>query len=301
MKTILCSIDLSTFSPAVLHFGCGLARQFGSRLLIFHAVYAANDQVHATTLFEQGGEQTERLTGALAKIRFLMKTCPIAWEPLVRVGEPVEALAQEAKDADVDMVVAASHGLGALQRMLLGRVIERMARMVNKPLLVVRGQEALRPPQTHFAPLRLERILAGCSPTPHLPPPLEWGWRIAREFAGKLTVLHAMESPPSEDPPDSSEISYTQIELERQKRLRGRLEEMIAKHDPPGPAHETVLAQGVPADALLAHSLQMGSDLIVVGVKRQSGIRRVLIGSTTEALLRHAPCPVLVVPEADPT
>jgi nucleotide-binding universal stress UspA family protein len=298
MKTILCSVDFSTFSSAVLHFGSGLARQFGCRLFIFHAVYSANDQIYGTTLFEQGGEQKERIADALAKIQALMKECPIEWEPLVRVGEPVETLAQAARDADVDIVVAASHGLGGLKRMLLGRVIERMARMVNKPLLVVRGQKALRQPEVHFAPLLLKRILIGCSPTSHFQPALEWGSRIARGFGGTLIVLHAMESPASEDPPDSAEAPYTQIEQERQDRLRGRLEALIPKHDRLEPAVEFVLAPGVPADAMLAHSQQKSSDLIVVGVRRQSGIRRVLIGSTTEAVLRHAPCPVLVVPES---
>ena len=299
MKTILCSIDLSTFSSAVLHFGSGLARQFGSRLLIFHAVYSADDQIYGTTLFEQGGELKERMADALAQIQALMKEYPIKWEPLVRVGEPVETLAQAARDADVDIVVAASHGLGGLKRMLLGRVIERMARVVNKPLLVVRGQKALQQPEVHFAPLLLKRILVGCSPTSPFQPALEWGSRIALGFDGTLIVLHAMESPASEDSPDSTEAPYTQIEQERQDRLRGRLEALIPRHNRLGPAHEVVLGQGVPGDAMLAHSQQKGSDLIVVGVRRQSGIRRVLIGSTTEAILRHAPCPVLVVPESD--
>lgn len=40
---------------------------------------------------------------------------------------------------------------------------------------------------------------------------------------------------------------------------------------------------------------EIGSDLIVMGCRGHRGIRRVIEGSTSDAVIRHAPCPVLVV------
>ncbi len=301
MKTILCSVDLSSFSPAVLYYGAGLARHFDSRLIVFHAVYAASDPIHHTPIFERGGEQAEAAAGAMAAVQALMRHCPVGWEAHIRSGEPAAALAQATVDLQADLVVAASHGFGGLKRLLLGRVVERMVRTAAIPFLVVRGPKASQPPGRQAEPLVIKQILVGCGVTARSRPAVEWGSRVAGRFGGTLTVLHTMESPePEEAPDDFGEGSYTQIEWRRQKGLRTRLMQLIPRREPGRSGIDTVLGQGPPAEALLEEARRQDPDLIVVGLRRQSGIRRVLIGSTTEALLRHSPSPVLVIPEPDP-
>jgi nucleotide-binding universal stress UspA family protein len=297
MKTILCSIDLSPFSPAVLRYGVAFARRFGARLKVFHAVYSADDQIHRTPLFEQGGERDQRAAAALAAMRTLMGRSPVDWEPLVRTGEPVETLVQAAGECRAEMVIAASHGLGGLKRLLLGRVVERMVRGVESPFLVLRGEIALAPIREESAAPSFRRILVGCGPSSDGQPALEWGARIAAGFGGALTLLHAMESPEPDDDSDAAEAPYTELENDRQQRLRARLLQMLPRPADGSPAADIVLAQGPPADALLEQARRQAPDLVVVGVRRQSGIRRVMVGSTTEAALRHSPCPVLAVPE----
>ncbi|NDC37297.1 MAG: universal stress protein [Proteobacteria bacterium] len=51
-----------------------------------------------------------------------------------------------------------------------------------------------------------------------------------------------------------------------------------------------------PADGILAIAKDIDADLIVIASHGRSGVRRVLLGSVAERVLRHAPCPVLVVP-----
>jgi universal stress protein A len=43
-----------------------------------------------------------------------------------------------------------------------------------------------------------------------------------------------------------------------------------------------------------------GADYLVIGTEGRTGLRRVVLGSTSEAIIRHAPCPVLVVPPHHP-
>lgn len=300
MKTILCSIDLSTFSPAVLRYGAGFARQFGARLAVFHAVYSADDQVHPMPFFERGGEQDKRGAAAMEVIQTLMKKLRVDWDPFVRGGEPVEALTQAVQDCRADMVIAASHGLGGLRRLLLGRVVERMVRRVATPFLILRGGAALAPNAGEPAAIAPHSVLVGCGPNSGARTPLAWGAQIADEFSTALTVLHAMESPEPEDTSDPIERSYAELENDRQQSLRERLRGLLPHPSPGNREVDIVLAQGPPAEALLEQAVRQATDLLVVGVRRQSGIRRVMVGSTTEAVLRHSPCPVLVVPEPDP-
>lgn len=58
--------------------------------------------------------------------------------------------------------------------------------------------------------------------------------------------------------------------------------------------------EGYPAEAIVARARLSGADLIVMASHQRTGLPRQLIGSVTEAVLRRAPCPVLVVPPGEP-
>lgn len=61
------------------------------------------------------------------------------------------------------------------------------------------------------------------------------------------------------------------------------------------------MAMGRPERALVAAAERDGSDLMVVGHRGVSGMRRVLLGSVSEHVAHHAPCSVLVVRTGDAT
>ncbi|HWR01301.1 MAG TPA: universal stress protein [Chlorobaculum sp.] len=52
---------------------------------------------------------------------------------------------------------------------------------------------------------------------------------------------------------------------------------------------------GSPAEAIISYARTQKSDMIVLGSHGTSNILRLLVGSTTETVMRHAPCPVLVL------
>jgi nucleotide-binding universal stress UspA family protein len=54
---------------------------------------------------------------------------------------------------------------------------------------------------------------------------------------------------------------------------------------------------GNPADEILAIADAFDADLIVVGARGMRGVARLLLGSVSERVLRHARCPVLIVKE----
>lgn len=55
------------------------------------------------------------------------------------------------------------------------------------------------------------------------------------------------------------------------------------------------LREGKPADEILSAAREWEADAIVIGTRGRSGVSRLVLGSTAESVVRHAPCPVLVV------
>jgi nucleotide-binding universal stress UspA family protein len=55
------------------------------------------------------------------------------------------------------------------------------------------------------------------------------------------------------------------------------------------------LREGPPSREIIAAAREWNADLLVLGTHGRSGLARMVLGSTAEAVLRHAPCPVVVV------
>ena len=61
-------------------------------------------------------------------------------------------------------------------------------------------------------------------------------------------------------------------------------------------AHRSLLVEGQPVLALITAAREEGADLIVVGRRGAGGSPGLMIGSASQQLVRHADCPVVVVP-----
>jgi nucleotide-binding universal stress UspA family protein len=111
---------------------------------------------------------------------------------------------------------------------------------------------------------------------------------LARDYNAPLLVLHVQapaviygEGMMAVPPP-----GYTES-------LRAQLEGVQA-HDP-RVVVEHKLVEGDPATEILRVAREAGCDLIVLGTHGWTGLRRLLMGSVAETVVRKAPCPVLTV------
>jgi nucleotide-binding universal stress UspA family protein len=97
--------------------------------------------------------------------------------------------------------------------------------------------------------------------------------------------------------------AYLQDESEELMRIgQGRLDEQVRKIKAAGgsvaQAHYRL---GRPDAEITALAEEMGAGLIVVGSRGLGGIRRTILGSVSDSVVRHAHCPVLVVRKEEPT
>ncbi len=81
------------------------------------------------------------------------------------------------------------------------------------------------------------------------------------------------------------------------------LAELRRRSGPPAEGDRTSLVadSGVVHTTILRHASTLPADLLVMGTHGRSGFSRLLLGSVTERVVRHAPCPVLTVPPAPAT
>jgi nucleotide-binding universal stress UspA family protein len=117
---------------------------------------------------------------------------------------------------------------------------------------------------------------------------------LAQQYQARLLVLHVVESLGPENV-TFGEIA-TQLEPDGyRQRLLAEVQQIQA---PPSVnvRLEHMLAEGTPASEITRTASENDCGLIVMGTHGRTGIKRLVMGSVAEHVVRHAVCPVLVVP-----
>jgi nucleotide-binding universal stress UspA family protein len=122
---------------------------------------------------------------------------------------------------------------------------------------------------------------------------------LAGRFGADLTVVYVVDDRlPALILAASSESVAATVEKYR-KRAAKTLETYVSTHLPGMDNVESVVLTGSPHEAVVELARERQVDLIVVGTHGHGFVGHVLMGSTAERILHHAPCPVLVVRPSD--
>ncbi|WP_136591002.1 universal stress protein [Salinigranum halophilum] len=230
-------------------------------------------------------ERTERLAeaqarDAISKLEELIeqesdRSCHSALEH----GSPYEAILSYASENDIDLIVMGTHGRRGLSRVLLGSVTERVIRLSNDPVLAVPPHAIGREREGY------DKILVPTDGSPGATAAVEHGIAIAERLGAAVRVLCVIEGerglPPVGDPLRDEAVEVLEAVSERAADRNVTL----TTHVQPGTPHEVI------NEFVSAH----GIDLITMGTHGRSGIRRHLLGSVTERVLRTSDAPVLTV------
>ena len=297
INKILCAIDFSEYSFGALQNAVGIARKFAARLYVYHGIHSARDPIYGTTEFNRGADLVKRTRELNKTIQRLMGGCSVAWEAVLSVGDPVIESAKFCRTNNVDLVVAASHGITAFKRVFLGTVVERMVRSIDRPILVVRPLGCKKDEFDAQAPFKgFDNIVAGCDFHPDSRLSIQFAAALAASFQTDLNLLHVMESPVHEEMVSLTEAPYSEI----QRKLATKMEMRLMAFIPDSIRNSTRLnphiLTGLPGEELVAYAKRNRAELIVIGVRSRTKFDKVIIGSSTEFVLRKAPCSVLAVP-----
>ncbi|MCZ7636962.1 MAG: universal stress protein [Verrucomicrobia bacterium] len=152
--------------------------------------------------------------------------------------------------------------------------------------------QKLRPGRLRAAGPRLQRILVPTDLSRPAAQALRYAVPLARQVGGKITLLHVLEWPVV--PAEVGALMTDEARL-----TRGAEQAMADLANATVPREllgRIVVRVGRSYEAIARAARDLKMDLIVQATHGRTGVRRVLLGSTAERVVRHAPCPVLTVP-----
>ena len=144
------------------------------------------------------------------------------------------------------------------------------------------------PPRAAF---KLKRILVPLDFSACSQKALQYAVPLARQFDAELELLHVVE-------PYPPIAELTPVTLETTEDGRQDLER-VRKSIPGEVSTRTSVRSGAPAGEIVDAANDLAVDLIVISTHGRTGLAHALMGSTTEKVVRHARCPVLVVRERE--
>ena len=123
---------------------------------------------------------------------------------------------------------------------------------------------------------------------------LDHAANLARLHIAEVTCLHAAPHVTVSWLPSDAGLGLASPDVTSE--LEARLVRFVQPALGRGVTVNTVVVPGDPASSIIASVDALPADLLVMGIRRQAGVERLLLGSVAERVLQRAGCPVLTVP-----
>jgi nucleotide-binding universal stress UspA family protein len=117
---------------------------------------------------------------------------------------------------------------------------------------------------------------------------------FAKQYRAEITLLSVV--PDERTVFEYGEPEFLSLEKSRQERYERELRKLIDTTKAGVPLHFLVRT-GRPFSEIVGAARTLNADVIVISTHGQEGTSSSILGSTTEKVIRHAPCPVIVVRE----
>ena len=280
---ILLATDGSSEAELATQTAVDLAQMSNSELHVIHVVDESSSGLlfypESTTLegvempdpileedlerrFEQRGR--ELLDAEVERVRSAGGTVAQAH---LMIGEAAREIVHLAEDLGAGLIVMGSRGRGGIRRALMGSASDSVIRHAHCPVLVVRAEAVEFPTKILVATDRSREAQLAATTAADL----------AKSTNSELHIVH---------------VGFEQRRDEAQKELDTEVDMIRESGAQDTQAH---LEFGRPDTAIIDLAEELGAGLIVMGSRGLGGVRRALLGSISDSVVRHAPCPVLVV------
>ena len=142
--------------------------------------------------------------------------------------------------------------------------------------------------------LQIQRILVPIDFTETSDRALDYAIELAQKVGASVTVMHAYELP-IYGFPDGALVATADVATRISQASQEALQAAVSKREGRGVALTTVLRDGVPWEEIASVGNELDADLIVVGTHGRRGLRRAILGSVAENVIRTSTRPVLTI------
>lgn len=152
-------------------------------------------------------------------------------------------------------------------------------------------------PLSALAPIRLKTILVPVDFSDCGRKALQYAMPLAHQFGGQLILLYVVQEPYPVT--EFGGLALAQMENDLCADAAAELEKFAAEEVRPQVPVTTSVVVGTPEIQIVDKAKSDNVDLIVISTHGRTGLKHIFIGSVVENVVRHAPCPVLVVRESE--
>ncbi len=291
LSAVVCATDLSEGSNKALPLAAQMARRHGAKLIVAHIIDLPAVTPYGETMVDPQELRSRVEQSAKAQITDLLAHCEdVEWELNIAIGYPAKEIIQIVEDVNANFVVAATHTRSGIERLLLGSVSRKLMHSLTVPLLIVPGdmsQEQLNRP--------LESVLIACDFSPDSANAVRWGIDFSQAFGAKLTMATVIENTQLDQLLKLDPQKEHGMADKLQTELHRRLQDIVPEKDRETVKPETVVLAGQPHEEINKYAILNHIDMIVMGVHGRGLIENLLVGSTTDRLVRLGQFPVVAV------
>lgn len=313
---ILLGVDFSRDAKAAVRFLSAIRFPARSDLFLLHVLKGLKELElisHSTNLEEGLRTMQKRKLGRMET--HLRRLGEEFLDPrlkrhyVVREGNPGEEILTVLEKEQIHLAVVGTRGITGIKRFLLGSVSEWILHEAPCPVLVVRGQaRGFGGPQT-----RGMRVIVAIDGSPDSQEALSFLAHLTFPPDSRLILFHVVEATDYTVVQDDYEIlslggpgkrdlaKITQDIQHRLDQARMALLEKARKKMGPQTVQVETISPGYAADEIVKAATRFRADLVVIGSRGLTGIKRMFLGSVSNRVTRHAPCSVLVIRKFSPT
>ena len=281
---ILAGIDLGADTEKIVSYAaCFSAATKSSVRLLYVIDYLLTPPTYLMPYIE---EEKKRDEGELQRWKAVLDKQGIFSDALIMMGRLHESFVKAIEEFSPDLLV-----IGYQSHAFRPSSSERLIKSLKMPMLVVRGTRA--DAQGFCA---VKKILCALDFSENAQQALARAADYAEAFSADLHIVHSIPSHTIKSRwavwEAIGEADKDRFDRHMQAEAEAELARMIGKA---GIQYSGEVLHGNPAETICDRAEKGGYDLVVMGARGLSYIQGMLIGSTTEAVLRSSPCPVLIV------
>lgn len=266
LEKLLVATDRSQFSDGAIREGINFAKKCSSRLYVV-SVLETNPEYETigSNVFEK---EKEELMAHLESVKAMTAKEGLGCETIFHeTADPSQTIIDEADKKNADMIIIGRHGRTGLMKVLMGSVAARVIAHAPCKVLVV----------PRAARIEYRNILVATDGSVHAAAAVTEAISIAKRCGSNLIALSAMRDQSERE--EAARYANEAVELARKEEVSA----------------EAVTPTGRSFDVIVETAGGRAVDLIVMGTYGKAGIKKLLMGSSTEKVIGTAGCAVLVV------
>jgi nucleotide-binding universal stress UspA family protein len=294
LRSILVPLDGSTVAEQALPVALSIAERAGCKvkLVLVHQPLLGVESGPAYTKMELAMEKANRdyLKSVVARYRDRLGR---ALTSAVLEGPVAATLARYGHELSADLMVMTTHGRGGIRRAWLGSVADQLIRTSEVPILVVRAHE-----HDHTPAAKVGEILVPLDGSPLAEAVLEPVTALARLWDAEISLVQVVRPITlTSDPVLPFPVGYSdEVTRMRREEAQDYIRDVAERLREAGvKASGVAVLGGAVAETLLNLARPERVGLMATATHGRGGVRRLVLGSVADKLVRAAEVPVLVV------